>query len=82
MTMRSWALVIVPLFSVNDPLFEKLTIFLIWPNFKLSMFFHQLISPKLLYLGKHEDLGNGVGFVFLYIYRCSLSFKTHFHSVT
>ena len=27
MTMRSWTLVMVPLFSVSDPLSEKLTIF-------------------------------------------------------
>ena len=38
MTMRSWALIMVPLFSVSDPLSVKLTIFKIWPNFKLSIF--------------------------------------------
>ena len=27
MTMRSWTLVMIPLFSVSDPLLEKLTIF-------------------------------------------------------
>ena len=41
MTMRSWALVMLPLFSVSDPLLEKLTIFSIWPNLKLSIFKHQ-----------------------------------------
>ena len=51
----------IPLFSVSDPLSEKLTIFSIWPNLKLSIFKHKLIWPKLLYLGNLEDLGNDVG---------------------
>ena len=51
----------VPLFSVNDPLSKKLTIFWIWPNLKISIFNQQLICPNLLYLGNPEDLGNGVG---------------------
>ena len=38
MTMRSWTLVMVPLFSVSDPLSVKLTVFKIWPNLKLSIF--------------------------------------------
>ena len=50
----------VPLFSVNDSLSKKLTIFWIWPNLKLSIFNKQLIWPNLLYLGNPE-LGNGVG---------------------
>ena len=58
---RSWTLVMVPLFSVNDFLSKKLTIFWIWPNLKLSIFNKQLIWPNLLYLGNPEDLGNGVG---------------------
>ena len=58
MTMRSWTLVMVPLFSV------KLTIFKIWPTLKLSIFKHQLIWPKLLYLGNPEDLRDGVGDIF------------------
>ena len=62
MTMRSWTLVMVPLFSVSDPLFVKLTIFKIWPYLKLSIFSQQLISPKLLYLDNPEDLGNDVFF--------------------
>ena len=61
MTMRSWTLVMVPLFSVNDPLLEELTILKICPNLKLSIFSQQLISPKLLYLGNPEDSGNDVG---------------------
>ena len=61
MTMRSWELVMVPLFLVGDPLLEKLTIFKIWPYLKLSIFSQQLISPKLLYFGNLEDLGNDVG---------------------
>ena len=51
----------VPLFSVSDPLFVKLTIFKIWLYLKLSIFNQQLIWPNLLYLGNPEDLGNGVG---------------------
>ena len=51
----------VPLFSVNDPLSKKLTIFWIWPNLKISIFNQQLISPNLLYLGNPEDLRDGVG---------------------
>ena len=35
--------------------------FKIWPYFKLSIFSQQLISPKLLYFGNPEDLGNDVG---------------------
>ena len=61
MTMRSWTLVMAPLFSVSDPLLEKLTIFSIRPNLKLSIFLRQLIWPNLLYLGNPEDLRNGVG---------------------
>ena len=61
MTMRSWTLVMVPLFSVSDPLSVKLTVFSIWPNLKLSIFSQQLISTKLLYFGNPEDLGNDVG---------------------
>ena len=49
------------LFSVSDPLLEKLTIFSIWPNLKLSIFSQQLISPNWLYFGNPEDLGNEVG---------------------
>ena len=64
MTMRSWTLVIVPLFSVSDPLSVKLTIFWIWPNLKLSIFNQQLIWPNLLYLGNPEDLRDGVGDIF------------------
>ena len=59
--MRSWTLVMVPLFSVSDPLSVKLTIFKIWPYLKLSIFSQQLISTKLLYFGNPEDLGNDVG---------------------
>ena len=54
----------VPLFSVNDPLSVKLTIFWIWPNLKLSIFNQQLIWPNLLYLGNPEDLRDGVGDIF------------------
>ena len=54
----------VPLLSVSDPLSEKLTIFSIWPNLKLSIFCHQLIWPNSFYLGNHEDLRNGVGNIF------------------
>ena len=61
MTMRSWTLVMVPLFSVSDPLSVKLTMFKIRPYLKLSIFSQQLISPKLLYFGNPEDLGNDVG---------------------
>ena len=61
MTFRSWTLVMVPLFSVRDPLSVKLTIFKICPYLKLSIFSQQLISPKLLYFGNPEDLGNDVG---------------------
>ena len=61
MTMRSWTLVMLPLFSVSDPLSVKLTIFKIWPYLKLSIFSQQLISPKLLYFGNPEDSGNDVG---------------------
>ena len=64
MTMRSWTLVMVPLFSVSDPLSVKLTILKIWPYLKLSIFSQQLISTKLLYFGNPEDLGNGVGDLF------------------
>ena len=66
MTMRSWTLVMVPLFSVSDPLSEKLTVFSIWPNLKLSIFKHQLIWPNSLYLGNPEDLRDGVGDFFAY----------------
>ena len=51
----------VPLFSVSYPLSEKLTVFSIWRNLKLSIFYHPLIWPNSLYLGKSEDSGNGVG---------------------
>ena len=61
MTMRSWTLVMVPLFSVSDPLSVKLTIFKIWPCLKLSIFEHQLIWPNSLYFGNPEDSGNVVG---------------------
>ena len=61
MTMRSWTLVMVPLFSVSDPHSVKLTIFKIWPYLKLSIFSQQLISPKLFYFGNPRDLGNDVG---------------------
>ena len=54
----------VPLFSVNDPLSRKLTIFWIWPNLKLSIFSQQLIWPNLLYLGNPEDLRVVVGDIF------------------
>ena len=64
MTIWSWTLVMVPLFSLSDPLLEKLTIFSIWPNLKLAIFQHQLIWPKLLYLGNPEDLRDGVGDIF------------------
>ena len=55
----------VPLFSVNDSLSKKLTIFWIWPNLKLSIFNQQLICPNLLYLGNPEDLRDGVGDIFV-----------------
>ena len=44
----------VPIFSV----------FKIWPYLKLSIFSQPLISPKLLYFGNLEDLGNDVGDLF------------------
>ena len=64
MTMRSWTLVMVPLFSVSDPLSVKLTIFKIWPYLKLSIFLHQLIWPNSLYFGNPEDSGYDVGGLF------------------
>ena len=51
----------VPFFSLSDPLYENLNIFEIWPNYKLSIFGHQLIWPNSLYLGNPEDLRDGVG---------------------
>ena len=45
-------------------LLEKLTIYSIWPILKLSIFKHQLIWPKLLYLGNRGDLRDGVGDIF------------------
>ena len=43
------------------PSSQKLTIFWIWPNLKLSIFNQQPIWPNLLYLGNPEDSCNGVG---------------------
>ena len=54
----------VPLCSVSDHLSGDVTIFEIWPHLKLSIFQHQLIWPKLLYLGNPEDLRGGVGDIF------------------
>ena len=64
MTTRSWTLVMVPLFSVSDPLSVKLTIFKIWHHLKLLIFSQQLIWPKLLYLGNPGNLGDGVENIF------------------
>ena len=55
----------VPLCLVGDHLSEDVTIFKLWPNLKLSIFQHQLIWPKLLYLGNPEDLRDGVGDIFV-----------------
>ena len=61
MVTRRWILLMVPFFSVSDPLSEKLKIFSIRPNWKLSIFLRQLIWPNLLYHGNPEGLRNGVG---------------------
>ena len=50
---------------MSEPLLEMLTIFSIWPNLKLSIFKHQLIWPKLLYLGNPADFRDGVGDIFV-----------------
>ena len=80
MTMRSWTLLMVPLFSVSDPLSENLTICTIWPNFKLSIFYHRLIWPNSLYLGNLEDLGNVVGDVFGHYVMQTPNIETVFES--
>ena len=66
--------------SVSDPFSEKLTIFSIWHNLKLSIFCHQLIWPKLLYLVNPEDLTNGVGDIFACKVMQIPNFETVFES--
>ena len=66
--------------TMSDPLSEKLTIFTIWPNLKLSIFCHLLIWPKLLYLGIPEDSWNGVGAFFAHKVMQILNLESVFES--